>query len=352
MYHYDVEGRLIAESNPNGAMQKQYIWLDGELIGVLAGDELFFVHANYRNEPWLVTDPSGAVIWQNLTAPFGNSAETYPKVAETHPSFTLNLRLAGQYYDAETGYHYNYMRDYSPELGRYLQADPIGLKGGMNLYAYCGGDPVNRRDELGLWYEGDGGPGGIGGVGADDDEESGGWGEPDGPGRIGGVGGRNGNPSETNMGEPEGPGNIGGVGPTDVNIEMSVNQTAVDQINSTLTDEEYNRKYGHPPHAKNARFGWNDTMESKYLADTKGIWDASTDTYVDPNMFPKEPSWTDIVSEIWDEVNGWVPTLSSASSARVPGFQVTTRTVPSEKTTETCAYRDDASKQQQNQIPI
>ena len=46
----------------------------------------------------------------------------------------------------------------------------------MNLYAYCGGDPVNRRDELGLWYEGGGGPGGIGGVGADDDEESGGWG--------------------------------------------------------------------------------------------------------------------------------------------------------------------------------
>ena len=176
MYHYDVEGRLIAESNPNGAMQKQYIWLDGELIGVLAGDELFFVHANYRNEPWLVTGPDCAVIWQNLTAPFGNSAETYPKVAETHPSFTLNLRLAGQYYDAETGYHYNYMRDYSPGLGRYLQADPIGLKGGMNLYAYCGGDPVNRRDELGLWYEGDGGPGGIGGVGADDDEESGGWG--------------------------------------------------------------------------------------------------------------------------------------------------------------------------------
>ena len=176
MYHYDVEGRLIAEFHQNGAMQKRYTWLNGELIGVLAGDELFFVHANYRNEPWLVTGPDGAVIWQNLTSPFGNSAETYPKVAETHQRLTLNLRLAGQYYDAETGYYYNYMRDYSPELGRYLQADPIGLKGGMNLYAYCSGDPVNRRDELGLWYEGDGGPGGIGGVGAEDDEDEGGWG--------------------------------------------------------------------------------------------------------------------------------------------------------------------------------
>ena len=82
---------------------------------------------------------------------FGNSAETPPQNTETIGSFTLNLRLPGQHFDAETGYHYNGFRDYSPELGRYLQADPIGLNGGMNLYAYCGGDPVNRKDERGLW---------------------------------------------------------------------------------------------------------------------------------------------------------------------------------------------------------
>ena len=151
MYHYDVEGRLIAESNQKGEVQKEYLWLDGELIAAAESGELFFVHANHRNEPALVTNGNGKEVWKNVTAPFGISAENYPKVAESYRNFTLNLRLPGQYFDAETGYHYNGFRDYSPELGRYLQADPIGLNGGMNLYAYCGGDPVNRKDERGLW---------------------------------------------------------------------------------------------------------------------------------------------------------------------------------------------------------
>ncbi len=95
------------------------------------------------------------MIWKAVSSPFGKNAETPPQNTETIGSFTLNLRLPGQYFDAETGYHYNGFRDYSPELGRYLQADPIGLNGGMNLYAYCGGDPVNRKDEQGLGFEDD-----------------------------------------------------------------------------------------------------------------------------------------------------------------------------------------------------
>ena len=155
MYHYGVEGRLIAESNQKGEVQKDYLWLDGELIAAAEGGKLYFVHANHRNEPALVTNGNGTEVWKNVTAPFGISAESYPKVAETYRNFTLNLRLPGQYFDSETGYHYNSFCDYSPELGRYLQADPIGLNGGMNLYAYCGGDPVNRKDERGLGFEDD-----------------------------------------------------------------------------------------------------------------------------------------------------------------------------------------------------
>lgn len=58
--------------------------------------------------------------------------------------------LAGQYFDAETGLHYNYHRYYDPNTGRYLTPDPIGLNGGINLYAYAFQNPTNAIDPSGL----------------------------------------------------------------------------------------------------------------------------------------------------------------------------------------------------------
>ena len=48
-----------------------------------------------------------------------------------------NLRFAGQYYDQETGLHYNTLRYYDPNCGRFTQQDPIGLAGRINLYRYA-----------------------------------------------------------------------------------------------------------------------------------------------------------------------------------------------------------------------
>jgi RHS repeat-associated protein len=60
--------------------------------------------------------------------------------------------LPGQYYDAETGTHYNYFRDYDPAIGRYIESDPIGLLGGVNTYAYVKNDPIKRIDPKGLFF--------------------------------------------------------------------------------------------------------------------------------------------------------------------------------------------------------
>lgn len=61
--------------------------------------------------------------------------------------------LPGQYFDEETGLCFNRSRYYSPELGRYVSEDPIGLLGGHNLYLYCGNDPINRSDPRGFWWK-------------------------------------------------------------------------------------------------------------------------------------------------------------------------------------------------------
>jgi RHS repeat-associated protein len=62
----------------------------------------------------------------------------------------MPLRFPGQYADPETGYSYNYFRDYDPRIGRYLQSDPIELYGGLNLYSYAENNPVVNFDLYGL----------------------------------------------------------------------------------------------------------------------------------------------------------------------------------------------------------
>jgi RHS repeat-associated protein len=99
-----------------------------------------------------MTDSAGTVVWAADYKPFG---ETLSITASGN--VTNSLRFPGQYFDLETGLHYNYFRDYNPVTGRYIEADRIGLKGGINLYRYVGNMPLRFSDPRGLavgdWWD-------------------------------------------------------------------------------------------------------------------------------------------------------------------------------------------------------
>jgi RHS repeat-associated protein len=88
------------------------------------------------------------VIWKWESDPFGAAPANDDPDGDS-VKFAYNLRFPGQYFDAETGLHQNYHRDYNPPTGGYIESDPIGLRGGMNPFAYVGGNPIRFVDNDG-----------------------------------------------------------------------------------------------------------------------------------------------------------------------------------------------------------
>jgi RHS repeat-associated protein len=112
-----------------------------------AATNLFYIDSDHLNTPRTITSQAKQKRWEWNSDPFGTT------LANENPAalgvFTFNLRFVGQYFDKETGLHYNYFRDYNPSIGRYIQSDPIGLAGGLNTYAYVGENPVSFTDPRG-----------------------------------------------------------------------------------------------------------------------------------------------------------------------------------------------------------
>jgi RHS repeat-associated protein len=115
----------------------------------LPGTQFYAVHTDHLGTPRLLTNRVGTKVWEAHYEAFGTA------VVNGNPdgdAVTINypIRFPGQYYDAESGLHYNYFRDYDPGIGRYITRDPIGLDGGPNTYAYVDGNPLNFSDPAGL----------------------------------------------------------------------------------------------------------------------------------------------------------------------------------------------------------
>ena len=135
------DGQLLAEADAGTQkITRQYIWLGQKPVAYLFGDKGYYVHTDNLDTPQVLTDSQQKVVWTTQTYPF----EQYSG------SIAFNLRYPGQYFDDETGLHYNGHRYYDPNTGRYITSDPIGLAGGLNTYAYVGNDPIGSIDPDGL----------------------------------------------------------------------------------------------------------------------------------------------------------------------------------------------------------
>ncbi|WP_426576275.1 RHS repeat-associated core domain-containing protein [Xenorhabdus stockiae] len=157
--------KLLQERNANTGKTQTYCYESHDsytplacIVAKGAVQDYFWYHTDINGAPLEVTDKEGKIAWSGKYDAFGavnSTTMAYFTDTERSPkNFDQNLRYAGQYFDKETGLHFNTYRFYAPEIGRFISPDPIGLNGGLNVYTYAP-NPLLWIDPLGL-YKGEG----------------------------------------------------------------------------------------------------------------------------------------------------------------------------------------------------
>ncbi|WP_108651045.1 DUF6531 domain-containing protein [Dongshaea marina] len=145
-YKYDPLGRRIAKLTPQG--ETCYIW-DGDVLltescgekrklylhepgsfrplAQVVDGKTYHYQLDHLGTPRELTDAEGNIVWSVQYKAFGSV------VCKQVEDVENNIRFQGQYFDSETGLHYNRHRYYNPRIGRYLSQDPLGLEGGAML---------------------------------------------------------------------------------------------------------------------------------------------------------------------------------------------------------------------------
>jgi RHS repeat-associated protein len=166
LFAYDQDNHLIGEYQADGTPITEYVWLGDTPVAVIKSDaaapggiQTYAIHADHLDTPRVILDAQGQVRWRWMGEPFGASVAEEQPTANL-PALQQSLRFPGQQYEPYGGRHYNHFRDYDPTTGRYVQSDPIGLAGGLNTYAYVGGNPLSNIDPAGLSCTSVGGPNG------------------------------------------------------------------------------------------------------------------------------------------------------------------------------------------------
>ena len=162
-YAYDYTGRRV--SKRVGRDTSYYQWKGFDLVGEYAGRSVaktyryadgyaatefgaingdFYVQGNILDTALTLTDAVNSLAWSQESSPYGVFNVT------DADSIEFEQRFPNQYHDDVTGLQYNYFRYYDPEVGRYINSDPIGISGGINQYSYALQNPVNNADPFGL----------------------------------------------------------------------------------------------------------------------------------------------------------------------------------------------------------
>ena len=167
-YQYDPLGRRIQKDSANS--KTKFLWLEDVLLSEIStkagsdakqektylfepgtfkplafvkNNEFYHYHLDHLGTPQEITNANGKVVWAVSFKAYGNLAVAHANEEEN------NLRFQGQYFDEESGLHYNRFRYYDPQSGRFVNQDPIGLKGGNNNYRYVP-NPLSWVDPFGL----------------------------------------------------------------------------------------------------------------------------------------------------------------------------------------------------------
>jgi RHS repeat-associated protein len=168
-YRYDAFGRRVEKRGPNGT--RRFIWSGDSVVqeipdkGPVASwimkpgsfvplakvleSSIFPIITDHLGTPREMLNSTGKLVWRASHTAWGQMEPTH----QVEPEYDCPIRFLGQWFDEESGLHYNRFRFYDPAFGRFVSPDPIGVAGGENLYQYVT-NPIGLIDPLGLTASG------------------------------------------------------------------------------------------------------------------------------------------------------------------------------------------------------
>lgn len=151
-YVYDAAGNLLAEADQNNAITRYYIH-GGGLLGFIEGNTTYSYHYDAIGSTLAITDQSQEIVNAYAYTPYGKRVNSQETKAQPF-QYVGQLGVMTEANDL----YYMRARYYDASIGRFISEDPIGFEGGLNLYAYVGGNPSMMSDPSGklafLWHGG------------------------------------------------------------------------------------------------------------------------------------------------------------------------------------------------------